>query len=336
MESIILIGHGSPKEDANKLEQIGVLLHNRLHRIKQNNCHSTCIKVAYLQFARPGIMEAIDECMQNGAKRVILVPYFLSAGVHVTRDIPEIVKRARSIYQHAEFIYTEQLGIHDKLIQIIMERISTAKSMRPEEIEEKSLNIISDELDLSHIPADQQPIIKRVIHATADFEFSKTLIFHPDAIKTGIRAIKAGKNILTDVEMLKTGINKRRLERWGGKVLCHISKVSVEESTDEQKTRAELGIEAGLRDNNIGIIAIGNAPTALFKVIELLNNYHTLHQESQVLVIGMPVGFVNALESKSRLAEQSFPYITNISRKGGTPAAAAIVNALLKMADGES
>ena len=128
--------------------------------------------------------------------------------MHVTKDIPEMLKEAERIYPDVEFIYTEPLGIHEKLVQVIAERIKTAGALMPAEIEKKSFEIISEEIDLSDIPQEQVPIIKRVIHTTADFEFKRTLIFHPDAVTTGINAIRAGKNILTDVEMVKTGINK--------------------------------------------------------------------------------------------------------------------------------
>jgi precorrin-8X/cobalt-precorrin-8 methylmutase len=171
------------------------------------------------------------------------------------------------------------------------------------------------------------------------------MIFHPDAVRTGIDAIKAGKNILTDVEMVRTGIAKRWLELYGGKVICNIQKSEVRSKKLENKTKAEIGIESALRENNnIGIIAIGNAPTALLKVIEMFTpptpplakggDWGGTH--SPILVVGVPVGFVKALESKALLAAQPFPFITNLSRKGGTPVAVAIVNALLKMAEEEA
>ncbi|MBC8412204.1 precorrin-8X methylmutase, partial [bacterium] len=174
-----------------------------------------------------------------------------------------------------------------------------------------------------------QPIVKRVIHTTADFDFKKSLVFHPDAVKAGVVAIKAGKDILTDVEMVKTGINKKLLQKWGGKVICRIPDAGLEDSEAGNQTRSELGIERALKENsNIGIIAIGNAPTALFKAIDMAGV-----SETPPLVIGVPVGFVKAIESKSYLAKQSFPFITNISRKGGSTVAVAIVNALLKIAE---
>lgn len=338
MENIILIGHGSPKKDANTIDEIGRLLHDKIHI----GCSNDCVKAAYLQFAEPDIMTAITSCVDRGVQRIIMHPYFLYSGMHVTIDIPAVIKEAEELYPQVQFIYTEPLGIHDKLIQIVMERIadstpgafpSKEPAAREEQhpIEKKSFDIISQELDLSDVPEERLPIIKRVIHSTADFEFSKTLLFHQDAVKAGIAAIRSGKNILTDVEMIRAGINKRLLRKWGGKVICMISDdevVRISKATG--KTRAEIAMEKGI-DESIGIVAIGNAPTALFKAISIFNHsLLTAHNSS--LVIGVPVGFVDAAESKDLLAAQAFPFITNLGRKGGTPVAVAIVNALLIMA----
>jgi precorrin-8X/cobalt-precorrin-8 methylmutase len=185
--------------------------------------------------------------------------------MHVTKDIPEIINEAKDMYPDREFVYTEPLGIHEKLVHVVMERIHSANVLNPEDIEKRSFEIISEEMDLNDVPSEQLPIIKRVIHATADFEFKNTLMFHPDAIKTGIDAIKTGKDILTDIEMVRTGIIKRWLEPYGGKVICNIQQSAVSSQQSGNKTRAEIGIESALMENNnIGIIAVGNAPTAVF------------------------------------------------------------------------
>lgn len=329
MEKILLAGHGSPKQDANNIETVAGLLHNMIHP----GCSADCIGVAYLQFAKPDIMEAIIASVKEGAKKIIVHPYFLTSGMHVTKDIPEIIAEAKGKYPEVEFVYTEPLGINSKLIQLVAERIEAAAGLSPYKIEEKSFDIISGEIDLSDIPAERHPIVKRVIHTTADFEFKSSLVFHPDAVRAGVAAIKAGKDILTDVEMVRTGIFKKMIEKWGGKVICNIQNVGVRSQESGEKTKAETGIESALRENsNIGIIAIGNAPTALLKVIELLNQSPSSNPKP--IVVGVPVGFVKALESKSLLAAQSFPFITNLSRKGGSTVAVAIVNALLKIAEG--
>lgn len=329
-DKILLIGHGSPKKEANNVEIIGRLLHQAVHPL----CTGNCVKVAYLQFVEPSLMSAIQECVNDGATRLIIHPFFLSSGMHVTKDIPEIIDEARSMYPNVDFYYSEPLGVHQKLVEIVLDRIYSINGIRASDIEKRSFEIITDEDDFSGIPPEQLPIIKRVIHATADFEFKKAMVFHPDAISAGINAIRAGKDILTDVEMVRTGINKNLLGESGGKVICNIQ--NIQQDDTEYKTRAERGIEEALKDNNnIGIIAVGNAPTALMKVIELFTPPSTPLNKGVPLVIGVPVGFVNALESKMLLSAQNFPFITNCARKGGTPVAVAIVNALLKMAKEE-
>jgi precorrin-8X/cobalt-precorrin-8 methylmutase len=338
-ENILLLGHGSPKKDANNLERVAGMLHNLMHA----GCAEDCVKVAYLQFAEPGIMDTIRDSVEKGARKIILHPFFLSSGMHVTKDIPGMIEEAKALYPGVKFIYTEPLGIHEKLAQIVLERISAAEDLAPAAIEQRSFAILTAEAGLSGIPEDRLPIVQRVIHATADFDFKDTLTFHPDAAATGVAAIKAGRDILTDVEMVRTGINKKWLKPWGGKVICAIQNTGAQGEErgagsgvggSGGKTKAEIGIETALRENkNIGIIAIGNAPTALIKTIDLINaEPRTLNPEP--LVVGVPVGFVKAVESKARLAEQKFPFITARGRKGGTPVAVAIVNALLKMAGG--
>jgi len=328
MERIILIGHGSPKKDANNIELVAKMLHNALHP----GCSDVCVKAAYLQFVEPDIPTVIKSCVESGAKKIILHPYFLSAGMHVTKDLPQMIADAKNTYPDVEFVFTEPLGVHEKLVQVVIERIRAAEKLLPDQIEKKSFEIIADEVDLGGLLSEQVPVVQRVIHATADFDFRSSLLFHPDAISTGIAAIKAGKDILTDIEMIKTGITKRWIEPFGGKVICNINDEDVINSSKVcGRTRAEIAVEKALKHNsNIGIIAIGNAPTALLKVIEI---YASL--PFRPLVVGVPVGFVKAAESKTLLASQQFPFITNIGRKGGTPVAVAIVNALLKMAGEE-
>lgn len=329
MEHIILIGHGSPRKEANNIDIVGKLLHKTIHP----DCSDGCVRSAYLEFGKPDIMSAIRQCVEDGATKIIAHPYFLSSGMHVTKDIPAIIDEARASYPEVEMIYTEPLGVHDKLVEIVIERIQSVKFSVPLDIEKRSFEIISEETDLNDIPAEQVPIIQRVIHSTADFEFKNTLTFHPDAVKAGIAAIRAGKDILTDIEMVRAGINRKLLDRWGGKIICNITDEEVVRISEETgRTRSEIAMEKGLSEN-VGIVAIGNAPTALLKVIELLTKTPT--KRPAPLVVGVPVGFVKALESKALLATQQFPFITNLSRKGGTPVAVAIVNALLKMAKEE-
>ncbi|GEM_PF-144708 len=205
--------------------------------------------------------------------------------------------------------------------------------LSPDEIEQRSFELIVSDPDgqmLGYAPAEKKAIVTRVVHATGDFEFIKTLTFHPRAIQHALKMIKAGRDILTDIEMVKTGINRRLLERFGIRAICGLSLYD-NLKAGAHETRSEIAIERAIKENsNTGIIAIGNAPTALLRVIDIFseNKGH-----DTPLIIGVPVGFVKALESKVILSMQPYPFITNLSRKGGTPVAVAIVNALLKIAE---
>lgn len=123
MEIILIIAHGSPSKEAGDIE--GTAL--SLHRIIHPECKKNCVRAAYLQFNKPSINEAIDEAAKDGAKRIIIHPYFLSGGVHVTKSIPKIIKEAEEIYPDVKFIYTEPLGSHDNLVQIVLEKIKAAR-----------------------------------------------------------------------------------------------------------------------------------------------------------------------------------------------------------------
>lgn len=197
------------------------------------------------------------------------------------------------------------------------------------EIEAESFKIISAEFGPHGFDEKTFKVIQRVIHATGDFSFKESMRFSPAAIERGIRAIREGKDILTDVTMVAAGISKAMLGKWGGKVICRVADEDIAALAKERmKTRSEVAIEASL-DANIGIIALGNAPTAL---VQAIRSVARLQPETAPLIVGVPVGFVNAAESKALLVQENSCYITSLGRKGGSPVAAAIVNALLRLA----
>lgn len=207
---------------------------------------------------------------------------------------------------------------------------STIMQIRPEEIEAESFRIIAEELGPNDFEPRTFQVVQRVIHATGDFSFAESLIFHPQAIDAGIAAIRAGRNILTDVNMGAAGVSKGLLAHWGGKVICRVAEMEVTRLAKERGlTRSEVAIEQGLQEN-VGIVSVGNAPTALLKVMECWQKMDASLRPG--LVVGAPVGFVNAAESKELLSEKTYPFITCRGRKGGTPVAVAIVNALIRLA----
>jgi precorrin-8X/cobalt-precorrin-8 methylmutase len=197
-------------------------------------------------------------------------------------------------------------------------------------IEDKSMQIIDSEMDSHQYNELEWPIVRRVIHATADFDFAKEnkIIFHKDAIKNGINALKKGCNIIVDVNGVIGGLNKQNLKDFRNNVICNISNpVIVEEAKKYNKTRAQTSMRMAASEMNGGIIVIGNAPTALLEVIQMIQEGAT----TPALIIGIPVGFVSSLESKEALLALEIPHITNTGRKGGSACASAIVNALFKL-----
>lgn len=205
----------------------------------------------------------------------------------------------------------------------------TIQKIAPMEIEAESFRIIEEELGPHGFDPAVFKVVQRVIHATGDFSFADNMRFHPGAIDTALEQLTAGRDVLTDVNMVASGISKAMLGSLGGKVHCLVADEEVARIAKESgKTRSEVAIRLGLTKNDIGLIAIGNAPTALLSAMTILE----MQPEARPLVIGVPVGFVNAEESKALLAEKKYPFITSLGRKGGSPVAAAIINALIRLA----
>nr|WP_310603347.1 precorrin-8X methylmutase [Anaerosporobacter sp.] len=196
----------------------------------------------------------------------------------------------------------------------------------PTEIEKRSFEIITEELQGRTFPEEQELIIKRVIHTTADFEYADNLMFSENAVEKAMEAIKAGACIVTDTQMVKAGINKKSLAKHGGEVYCFMADDDVAaEAKELGTTRATASMNKAARLEKDVIFAIGNAPTALVHLYELINE----HRITPKLIIGVPVGFVNVVQSKELIMQTDIPYIVAKGRKGGSNVAAAICNALL-------
>ena len=200
------------------------------------------------------------------------------------------------------------------------------ENVKPREIETRSFEIITQELGERKLPADQELIIKRCIHTSADFEYADNLCFSENAVKKAMDAIQRGACIVTDTQMAKAGINKRALARYGGEVFCFMSDEDVAAQAKENgTTRATASMDKAASLKRPLIFAIGNAPTALVRLYELI-------EEGKIrpeLIIGVPVGFVNVVQSKELIMQTDVPYIVARGRKGGSNIAACIVNALL-------
>ncbi|MCX7711627.1 MAG: precorrin-8X methylmutase [Clostridia bacterium] len=200
--------------------------------------------------------------------------------------------------------------------------------VKPADIEKRSFEILSGILGDRVFPEMHEPIIKRVIHTTADFDYADNLIFSPDAVNEGINAIQSGCNIVTDTKMAAAGINKKALSKFGGSVICFMDDEAVAaEAKERDVTRASVCMDTAAQDSKNRIYAVGNAPTALIRLYELVCSGAI----SPALVVGVPVGFVNVVESKELFKKAGVPYILAEGRKGGSNVAAAIINAMLYM-----
>ncbi len=196
----------------------------------------------------------------------------------------------------------------------------------PHAIEKRSMEIITSELNGRTWPEPQFSIVRRCIHTSADFDYADNLRFSPDAEKIGVRLVRNGCNIVTDTKMAFSGINKNRLESYGGKAYCFISDDDVIEKAKERGcTRATMAMEKATELEGPTIFAIGNAPTALIEIDRLIKEGRL----EPALVIGAPVGFVNVVESKEIIMGSGVPYIVPVGRKGGSNIAATICNAML-------
>jgi precorrin-8X/cobalt-precorrin-8 methylmutase len=196
------------------------------------------------------------------------------------------------------------------------------------DIEKKSFDIINAEIGSHNYNELEWAIVRRVIHATADFDFAgrARIMFRNNAIESAFYAIKNKCNIITDVDMVLSAVNKKLVTKLGLKTICYISNERLSDVARKfNKTRSEMAMRHAVNEMNGGIVAIGNAPTALYETIRMIRE----GVSKPALIIGIPVGFVSASESKNELTKIDIPFITNIGRKGGSPAASSIINAIM-------
>ncbi len=210
------------------------------------------------------------------------------------------------------------------------------QTKKGQSIEDASMEMIEQEIGSHNYNEMEWPIVRRVIHSTADFDFAgkNEIIFLNNAIENGMAAIKNGCSIVVDVNGVIGLLNKQNPNDFGNKLVCKISDPNVANTAKkENKTRSQTAMRESLSDINGGIVAIGNAPTALLELIQMIKEGIA----KPALVIGIPVGFICAAESKEELAKlKDTPLITNRGRKGGSSSAAAIINAIYKLVRAES
>ena len=343
-KGVLILGHGSRRQDANEgLKQLAAMVQANL---------GMQVVPAYFQFARPSLDEGVASFVNDGVKEIIIVPSLLFPGIHLKEDIPEALEKLKQQYgSEVCFHLTPPIGPDPRLAEIIMERVRSAAGpfsqnepeatahciiSNPDEITRLSRTRIEDALGedffQERFPGPEGEVVRRVVHATGDPDAARLMRFHPQAVASGLTALKNGTKVFTDVQMVMVGINRTALQELGGKAECLIHHPKVrEEAKTTGLTRAIVAVRACREYLPGNIVVVGNAPTALEEVINLVEQ-----GVKPALIIGTPVGFVDAAESKARLLGQEVPFITMIGPQGGSAVAVAVVNALLALARGKA
>lgn len=331
--AVVVLGHGSRADGAGRsLERTAESLSRRM---------GLTTMPASLQFNRPTLAESCGELVAAGAGRIVIVPFFLFNGNHIRRDIPEEIAALKQEHPGVEFILTAPLGEDGRLVELLAERAGEAMAEEetagagsggPHPIEAESFTII-DGLLQPEDPADPAyQIIRRVVHTTGDPDLGRSLELSAGAVAAGRAAVAAGAPVICDVNMAAAGIGPTARSR-GIRVLCAVAdgatrrlarSAGITRSAAALRRLAAGQDPAGLEG---AVIAVGNAPTALLECLELCRQGRL--QPS--LVVGVPVGFVGAAESKEALAASRLEYITLPGNRGGSAIAAAIVNAIIRL-----
>ncbi|MBI4333972.1 MAG: precorrin-8X methylmutase [Chloroflexi bacterium] len=343
LPGIILLAHGSRGEqiEGARLKEITALLQAGLG-------NSSFVQPAFLQFNQPDLEAAVASLFHRGIKDVIVLPYFLFEGAHFNRHIPDELRRLSENYPGINIRMAKSLGIDSRIVDVLQDRLEEitggcvahdpgpagglaggeADPRQPVSIEKQSFALISQLYPGIDSPAEG-PVRKRVLHATANPEISSALEFHPRAMESGLAALRAGKPIIADVRMVAVGINRKLASDLGCNIFCAIEQSPAGGPTENAGvTRTATGIRRLAPQLARGVAVIGNAPTALLAVLDLLDQ----GAPPPALIVGVPVGFIKAAESKERLAGTNVPYITLPGRLGGSPIAVACINALLHLA----
>lgn len=329
--AVVVLGHGSRAAGAAEaLEAIAERLGEAL---------DFPVRAASLQFNHPDLSECCRELASAGAGRIIIAPYFLFNGNHIRKDIPEEIEALEREFPEVEFIMAGGLGEDGRLAEILGQRVmeaigagETAEAGPPAAIEAMSFTIIDDLLgvDDNHDPAYQ--VTRRVVHATGDPGLAPKILVPPGAVESGLTALREGAPIVCDVNMVAAGISPTA-ERLGIHTHCGVATDGAAAlARAENITRSAAALRLFVLDRvekatPNPVVAIGNAPTALYETLSLQRQ--GLWQPA--LIVGVPVGFVDAAESKQELARSGLAHITIPGNRGGSSIAVAIVNALLKI-----
>lgn len=320
---VIVVGHGSPRAEANAaFVELVDRVAARLDGVP--------VRAAFFSLATPTVTEQAGALVERGVRRIAVLPYFLHMGQHVRSDLPAQLRECEKRYPgiHMELLAT--LHNEPAIEDVLVERLSALEHDESEvlmdggAIARRSAQLIERRLRSAALGDAERAIVRRMVHATADFSFAHSVRIHSEAAVRGVAAIRSGAPVVCDVQMLKAVLTHLKSD-----ILCAIGEPEVRvRAAAASITRAAAAMEVLAPRFGGAIVAIGNAPTALWKVMQLVQ----AGAPRPALVVGLPVGLVGAREAKQALIESGLCYITNIGPRGGSPVAAAAVNALATLA----
>lgn len=328
--AVIVLGHGSRSPEAT--EQF-----LRVTAALAPRVPGAAVYPAFMELAEPLLADSIEQAISAGARRVVVLPCFLFMGNHIKLDIPRHVQRVAEKHPDVEFEIREPLGPDLRVADILLERLGFGSAevwgrLGPAEIEAESMRVIDAGLTRS-LAEGERAVAKRLIHASGDLSLQGAIEFSSGAVEAGVEALRNKAPIVTDVRMVAAGIDSTRLAGLGGAVRCLIDDAGVAaESAATGRTRAATAMRHLAGEIDGAVVAIGNAPSALREVIVMAAE----GAARPALVVGVPVGFVDAAESKEALRESGLPYVVVRGARGGSPLAAAAANALLRLVEGDS
>lgn len=328
--AVIVLGHGSRSPEATEqfmriVEMLAPRLPGRI------------VLPAFMELAPPSLAEAVTSAVEAGASEIVVLPCFLFMGNHIKHDIPEKVAEAAGPYLGVRFEIREPIGPDPRVAELLLDRLGRGGEdvwgeRRPAEIEDASMRIIAESVPLPVDPAEAA-VVRRLVHASGDLSLAGAVVFSDGGVAAGVAALRGGAPVITDVRMVEAGIDSARLTALGGNSRCLIDDPSVAaEAAVTGRTRAATAMRRLGATLDGVVVAVGNAPSALREIIALAEE----GVARPALVIGIPVGFVDAAESKAALEESGLPYVTVRGSRGGSPLAASAVNALLRVAAEEA
>jgi len=343
---LVLVGHGS--EFGSYKETV-----ERLAAIIRKRSRFLTVKVGFMEISNPSIHGALSSAVKEGAEKLIVVPVLLAESRHTMADIPRLLGmekgQTRGTWSlesggSVEVAYCKPIGADTRLADIILDRAAEgleslgshasveSASLAGNEIFEESIKIVRQRLGKEFEGMNPQlvPIVERVVHATADPEYSRLLVFSENAVGAGIEALRGGADVVADVKMVGVGINSRIIRGFGGRVLTYTEDQRTIGLAQRMKiTRTAAAMEVAAEDGLDGdIVVVGNSPTAALAVADIVER----GTAKPALIIATPVGFVKSAESKDRVSTLAVPHVITRGVKGGSAVAVAILNALITMA----